>query len=118
MFEKYLKERADLLAELSKANAGDADREPSEIASDLDDLKSANQDAIQYYNDEVTKLVRAAETLVASAEKLADKTGVDFSMELCYGAGAWYNPAGSETGDWDSSGYAEEGEWQASSQSC
>ena len=110
MFEKYLKERADLLAELSKANAGDA--------SDLDDLMSGIQDAIEYYNDEVSKLVRAAETLVASAEKLADKTGVDFSMELCYGAGAWYNPAGSETGDWDSSGYAEEGEWQASSQSC
>lgn len=74
--------------------------------------KEYSQEEIQNANDEISKLVDAAYESIANAQKLADKYKLDFSFNLAYGMGGWYN------GDEDER-YGDDDEgWSASSQSC
>lgn len=47
---------------------------------------------------------------IGRAQGIADETGLSFSFELCYGAGATYDPT--------AEGDEDDGKWLASSQSC
>ena len=55
-------------------------------------------------NGKLAELVSSVESQIAQAETLASTFDLSFNLELCYGAGAYYEGC--------------ENEWHASSQQC
>lgn len=68
----------------------------------------------------IAEQVRIAENAISEAERIADASGVGFSLDIGgYGMGGYYRPEEKKPegadDDWESS---DESGWQASSQSC
>lgn len=68
---------------------------------------------------EANKLLAAKvaefEKCLAEAEAIADEHGLEFHIEPCYGAGAYYTGKTKTEDEWQES---DEGGWTSSSQSC
>lgn len=57
----------------------------------------------------IAEQLQIAHDAIDEAKKISDESGVDFSFDLAYGMGGWYQPKADE--------YTEAG-WQPSSMSC
>lgn len=57
----------------------------------------------------IAEQINIANAAIREAQKISDASGVEFSMEIAYGMGGWYDPKG---GDYNEAG------WQPSSMSC
>ncbi len=88
--------------------------------TDVTELQKARREAA----GKISALVKQANDAITEAEKIADESGVGFSIDIGgYGMGGYYSPKtprvkakgeDSDELDWDNS----EGGWQASSHSC